>query len=54
MVTRLFTKKQRVVYFGSRPTTVLRPYSKDRKLILGSGKKRKRRIKNTKTKGKQK
>ena len=54
MVTRPFAQKRRVVYFGSGPTTVLRPYSKEGKLILGLGQKRKRKIKNKKTKGKQK
>ena len=42
MVTRPFAKKRRTIYIGAgTPKTVLRPYIKNGKLILGSGKRRK-------------
>ena len=55
MIIRPYARKRRIVgYFGSgtkkRPKTVTRPYVKRNKLILGAGKRRRKR----KTRGKQK
>ena len=53
MVTRLYAKKRRTVYFGSGPKKVSRPYVSGNRLILGEGKKRHSRS-SEKTRGKQK
>ena len=55
MVTRPFSKKRQTIYFGLAPKTVLRPYMKKGRPILGSGKRKKTQQQKfeIKTKGKQ-
>ena len=53
MVARPYVRKRRTVYFGSGSKTVSRPCPRGDKLILGGGKKQKRR-RSRKTRGKQK